>query len=202
MTDLREIQVFYKSRDPLIYPYILSTDYSKLLDETGNPDYFISLCKIIVSQQLSGKAAETIYYRFQSLFNGNPQPQEIYEMSGDSLRNAGLSWSKVSYVKDLAEKALSNDVNFENLHLLQPGDVVKELTKIKGIGVWSVEMFLIFTLKNEDVFSLGDLGLKKAVCNIYSLDNPEGDSISEIVNKWSPYRSYGSMALWNSLDNR
>jgi len=163
--------------------------------------YFQSLCEAIVSQQLSGKAAETIFGRFEKLFpNKNIDPNKLLEFEDKKLKNVGMSWAKVSYVKSVAEHVSNDLIAWNKLDEMDDEGVIKEVTKIKGIGRWTAEMFLMFTLGRENVFSYGDLGLKKGIEKIYRLDNPAPDAIKKITDKWIPYRSYGSIALWQSLE--
>lgn len=195
----------FKKRDPKIHEVMKTIDFNKRL----NPDrkagqkinYFSSLCREIVGQQLSGKAADTIHKRFMDLFLGKEfSPKNILEIDDKKLRASGMSWAKVRYVKDLAQKAESGELDLDQLHKFKDVEVVEKLTTIKGIGAWTAEMFLIFTLGREDVFSFGDLGLKKGIGKIYGVKNPTKIKIEKIISKWAPYKTYGSIALWHSLD--
>jgi len=112
-----------------------------------------------------------------------------------------LSWSKVSYIKDLAQKTKDRQVSFKNLHQLDNQVVINTLTQIKGIGPWTAEMFLMFTLGREDIFSYGDLGLKKGLQKLYKLKTVTPKKAHQITKIWSPYKSYGSLALWHYQDN-
>lgn len=166
-------------------------------------DYFVALTRSIVGQQLSGKAADTIYSRFTGLFpKKRPDAKRLLKLKDQQLRDVGMSWGKVSYVKDLASKHLDKEIDLTSLPKLSNEEVLFELTKVKGIGPWTGEMFLMFTLKREDVFSFGDLGLKKGIEKLYKLKNPTAKQITKIITPWSPYKTYGSIALWRSLDNR
>ena len=111
-----------------------------------------------------------------------------------------MSWAKVKYIKNLSEKVLSGTLNLRTIQYASDQEVINILTQVKGIGQWTAEMFLIFTLGRENVFSHGDLGLRKAIKNLYKVEAP--NEIIAIVDKWSPYKTYGSLALWHSLDNR
>ena len=111
-----------------------------------------------------------------------------------------MSWAKVKYIKDLSAKVSSGAINLHTSKYDSDAEIILKLTQVKGIGQWTAEMFLIFTLGREDVFSHGDLGLRKAIKNLYKVETP--DEIIAIVDKWSPYKTYGSLALWHSLDNR
>lgn len=166
-------------------------------------EYFHRLTREIVGQQLSVKVANVIYKRFETLFNNLPiSPEQIIEIDGQKLRDIGMSWGKVKYVKDLAQKAKDGELAFEKLPEMTSEEIIAELTKVKGIGKWTAEMFLIFNLGREDVFSFGDLGLRRAIEKIYTLEkDTHFKNFESIVEKWRPYRSYASLALWHSLDN-
>ncbi len=170
---------------------------------TKSQDYFLSLCREIVSQQLSGKSAHAIFTRFLKLFPKQKQnAQKILKFTDQKLRDVGMSWAKVKYLKDLAQKVVNKEINLKKLDGLGDLQVIEELTKVKGIGPWTAEMFLIFSLAREDVFSFGDLGLKKAIMKLYKHEKPTQKQLERIVNKWKPYRSYAAILLWRSLDNR
>lgn len=164
---------------------------------------FQDLLEAIVGQQLSGKAASTIFGRFLNLFPKEqiPKPEEILKLSEESLRSCGLSHQKASYLKSLSEEIKSGQLVLEELHILPDEAVVTALTKVKGIGPWTAEMFLIFSLGRLDTFSLGDLGLRTAVGRLYGVDRNDKIKIEEISKKWSPYRSLASLYLWKSLEN-
>ena len=163
---------------------------------------FRSLCKTIVGQQLAGKAADAIFARFEELCNKNIVPEIILKIEDQKIRDVGLSWAKVRSVKDLATKVVSGDLILSGLEKLGDEELIEELSKVKGIGRWTAEMFLMFRLGREDIFSWGDLGLKNGLKKF--LNNPEA-SMAEMeaeVSKWAPFRTYGSIAMWHLLDNR
>lgn len=164
---------------------------------------FKDLLEAIVGQQLSGKAASTIFGRFLALFPKKqvPKPADVLALAEDSLRSCGLSRQKISYLRSLSEEIISGRLELEVLHALADEDVVQALTKVKGIGRWTAEMFLIFSLGRPDTFSVGDLGLRTAVRNLYGVDREDKIKIEEISKKWSPYRSLASLYLWKSLEN-
>lgn len=171
--------------------------------EVRHPDeYFKSLCGEIIGQQLSGKAADTIYARFEKLFDGKKiTPKNVLGIPDEKLRKAGMSWSKARFIKDLTQKISNNDLKLEKLKDLSDELVIQEVTKVKGIGPWTAEMFLMFTLGREDIFSHGDLGLKKAIKKLYKFKKePTKKQIEKIVDKWKPYRTYASRILWKSLE--
>ena len=130
-------------------------------------------------------------------------PKAVLSVPDQALRDVGLSWAKVKYIKDLADKVTRRLVKLDHLQTLADEAVVAELVKGKGIGPWTAEMFLIFTLGRENIFSHGDLGLRNALIKLYRLRRqPTAARVNKIVNRWHPYKSYGSLALWHSLDNR
>jgi DNA-3-methyladenine glycosylase II len=166
--------------------------------------YFEALVEAIVNQQLSGKAANTIFKRFVALAPGKkfPTPKQVLAMPAAKMRKAGLSKMKVSFIKDLAKKILDKTVDFKKMDSWMDGEVIEHLVQVKGIGPWTAEMFLIFTLGREDVFSYGDLGLKNSIRKIYKLKNhPTPAQAEQLTTKWKPYRSLASRYLWASLDN-
>ncbi len=164
-------------------------------------NYFIELVESVVSQQLSVKAADTIFGRLKALSKDSELTAEaVLQMDPKIMRGAGLSWSKVSYVKNIAEYTLSSDKVFEKLPSMSDEEIIIELTKIKGVGKWTSEMFLIFTMGRPDVFSYGDLGLRRAIQRLYGFKKePSIKEMEKIVNKWKPYRSIASRYLWKSL---
>lgn len=167
-----------------------------------HPDPFLRLCRSIVGQQLSVKAAQTIFGRFESLFKHGVSPKELLKISDEKLRGAGLSYQKIKYLKDLATKTISGEIDLHNLNTKENEEIIVELTKIKGIGVWTAEMFLMFSLGRPDVFSYGDLGLQNAIMKLYKLkQKPTEKQMEKFSKKWIPYRTFAAMILWRSLDN-
>jgi DNA-3-methyladenine glycosylase II len=172
---------------------------------TPRKDFFNSLLEAIIGQQLSVKAADAIIKRFFAHFGENPHPKDILEEEHDLMRQLGLSNAKVKYVKDLAEKILKNEILLDGIEKKSNEEVMNELVKVKGIGRWTVDMFLIFTLAREDVLPTGDLGMKKAIAINYKLKEiPAEEEIIKISKKkgWAPYNSIASLYLWKSLDNK
>lgn len=194
----------FKKSDPLLYQLIQNLDGKmQTLQNRKGDNYFLDLVDSIISQQLSGKVANVIFERFINLFPAKKvTPQAVLKLRDDKIRKVGISYSKINYIKDLAQNVDSGKLNLKSLSLKKDEEILAELTKVKGIGKWTAEMFLIFTLKREDVFSHGDLGLNNAIKKIYKLKNYKKDSVEKIVEKWSPYKSYASRVLWKSLDNR
>ena len=167
-----------------------------------NLKYFIVLCRSIVSQQISVAAADTIYSRFQKLFGGQtPTPERVAGLKDESLRTAGLSRQKVSYMKDLSHRFLDGTIRPRQLNYLDNEEIVERLTEVHGIGRWTAEMFMIFSLNRLDVFPVDDLGLRVAVQNIYGMKTrPDAKRLRVIGKKWSPLETVGTWYAWRSLD--
>lgn len=160
------------------------------------------LIETIVSQQLSIKAADTIFKRFLALFPSSdfPSPDEILSMPDATIRTAGLSFQKISYVKSIASTFLTKQISIEKIEKMTDDQVIEELVKIRGVGKWTAEMILIFTLTRPDIFSIGDLGLRNAITKLYGMtDQKEMLALSE---KWKPNRSTACWYLWRSLENK
>lgn len=159
-----------------------------------------SLVEAIITQQLSGKAADSISKKFRAIYGGFPKPADVIKTQDAKLRAAGLSGMKVSYIKDLSRKVESNEIRMNSLKDMSDDEVVEHLTQVKGIGRWTAEMFLIFSLGRPDVLPVGDLGLRKGVQRLYSLsDLPEKEKIEKIAEKWKPYRTVATWYVWKSL---
>lgn len=154
--------------------------------------YFEDLVDAICSQQLSGKAAKTIFNRVKKLLV-KITPENIISKTDQELRDCGLSWQKVSYIKDLASKTASDELRVTSLNKLSDEEVITELVKVKGIGRWTAEMFLMFSLARPDVLPKDDLGINKALKNL-KINTKD-------TAKWRPYRTVASWYLWRSLDN-
>ena len=168
-------------------------------------DCFASLAEAIIGQQLSGKVADVIIRRVYNLCGQAINPRVILEIPAESLREAGMSYSKINYVKYLASAVEEKTVSFENITSLSNGEITAMLTAVKGIGQWTVEMVLMFTLGREDVFALDDLGIQQAICKLYKIDATDKKAMKEkmltISKKWSPYRTYACRYLWGWKDN-
>lgn len=169
------------------------------LSLTKNP--YESLVEAIITQQLSGKAADSISTRFRAIYGRFPKPADVMETSDAKLRKAGLSYMKISYIKDLSKKVESKEIRLSYMKNLTDDEIIVQLTQVKGIGRWTAEMFLIFSLGRLDVLPVGDLGLKKGIQRLYLLEElPEKEQIERIAEKWRPYRSVATWYLWRSLD--
>jgi DNA-3-methyladenine glycosylase II len=166
-------------------------------------DAYGMLLRSVVGQQLSVKAAATIYGRVLDLFGGEtPKPAALLEVEPERLREAGLSGRKVEYVRDLAEHVLSGELELDRLDRLDDEEVIAEITAVRGFGVWSAQMFLIFFLGRPDVLPTADLGIRNAVMRAYGLDEaPTPAELTAIAEAWRPHRSLACIYLWESLAN-
>ncbi len=181
----------------------------RLIDEFGPPDfipednYFESLVRSIVFQQLSGKAANTIYRRFLALFKGNgyPTPKDVLAVPFEKLRSVGLSNQKSTYIRDLSEKWLNGEIDLSDFDAMSDAEVSIELIKVKGIGQWTADMFLMFTLNRPDVFPLNDLGIQKGFMRLRELaEMPSHSTMEKEAEKWRPYRTVAAWYLWKIVD--
>ena len=171
----------------------------------GRPkgDAYGALLRAIVGQQLSVKAAATIFDRVLAIFGGRmPTPQELLDADVSELRGAGLSGRKVEYLKDLAARTISGELELDRFSELDDETIVAELTAVRGLGVWTAHMFLIFHLERPDVLPVGDLGIRNAVAAAYGLEVPPAPAeLEEIAVPWRPHRTLASLYLWESLAN-
>lgn len=166
----------------------------------------LRLCASIMSQQLSTKVAEVIYKRFLALYDGKePTPQQILDTPTTVLRSIGLSNAKVSYVHNVARFAVEQGMDDKKLAKMSNDEVIEYLTSIKGVGRWTVEMLLMFTLGREDVFAVDDLGIQQSMIKLYKLKHENKRELREamlkISGKWSPYRTYACFYLWRWKDS-
>jgi DNA-3-methyladenine glycosylase II len=166
-------------------------------------DAYGALLRSIVGQQLSTKAARTIYGRMLELFDGHaPTPKQLLAADPDAIRAAGLSRPKIAYLRDLAQHVEDGELELERLHDLPDEDVIEQLTAVKGIGDWSAHMFLMFHLGRPDILPVGDLGIRNAVKTQYRLRKlPDPKRLERIARPWRPYRTLACLYLWSSLDN-
>jgi DNA-3-methyladenine glycosylase II len=173
---------------------------------TPSTDYYHELVSSIISQQLSVKAAATIQARFLGLFNDKlPLPADILGTDTEILRKVGLSYAKVKYVRDLAERISDGRLDLETLPDMSNEAIIAELIAVKGIGEWTAHMFLIFCLGRLDVLPVGDLGIKMGIKKLYLLDHvPSPAEVAEVAaaRSWHPYESIASWYIWRSLENK
>ena len=166
----------------------------------------IHLCGSIMSQQLSTKVAATIHKRFLDLYKGRtPMPADILSTPFETLRSIGLSNAKTGYVQNVARFALEKGMDARHLNKMENEEVIEYLTQIKGVGRWTAEMLLMFTLGREDVFAVDDLGIQNAMIGLYKLDRADKrvfrEEMLRISQKWSPYRTYACLHLWHWKDS-
>ncbi len=195
-----EKEITYLSeKDPILAKIIILVPP---FEQYKSRNYFEALVESIVSQQLSIKAADTIWMRFIHLLPGEEVTAErVWELEDQKIRDAGISWSKITYIKDLAQKTMESGILFEQFEIMSDEEIIQELIKVKGIGRWTAEMFLMFAMNRPDVFSYGDLGLRRALQKWYDLDHePTQEEAEKIAEKWKPYRTLASRYLWKSLE--
>ena len=182
-----------------------------LIKKFGSPDYnlrqdyFQSLLRSIVFQQLSGKAAQTIYERFVNLIpkTSNLCPNEVLKLDKDKMRRAGLSFQKINYVRNLADYFENNSFKKKDVEGITDEEISKELIQIKGIGQWTVDMFLMFTLNRADILPCTDLGIQKGIMKILNMKNlPSKKGMENCSRKWRPYRTLACWYLWRMVDDK
>jgi 3-methyladenine DNA glycosylase/8-oxoguanine DNA glycosylase len=195
---MRKAVIHLKKSDPVLRAIIERVGPCRM--EFG-PAEFCSLAEAIVYQQLNGKAAVTIFKRFAALAGEPLTPEGILKLSDDQLRGVGLSKQKSAYLKDLAAKTASGLLDFSCLPKLSDEEVIKHLTQVKGIGVWTAHMFLIFSLRRPNVLPTGDYGVQVAVKKHYKKRKlPKPKDMEKIARAWEPYRSVACWYMWRSLD--
>jgi DNA-3-methyladenine glycosylase II len=199
---MRRILAHFKKNDPKIYPYLKDVPGLERLVEKKPDEYFSRLCRSIIFQQISGKAGDAILKRFLLLFpKKRITAKRVLSLEEEKIRQAGISPQKLKYLISLAEHFIEKKIKVEDFNKLSEEEIISELVKVKGIGRWTAEMFLMFTLAREDVFSFGDLGLKNGLMKVYGFKKyPSQKRIEKIVSCWSPYKTYGCLALWHSTD--
>ena len=187
-----------KKSDPVLRAIIEQVGPCRM--EFGEP-VFHSLAEAIVYQQLNGKAAVTIFKRFGALAGEPLTAEGIAKLTAEQMRSVGLSKQKSSYLRDMAERVIRGELSFTHLPEMTDEEVTKHLTQVKGVGVWTAHMFLIFTLKRQNILPTGDFGIRMAMKKHYhkrKLPNPV--QMEKIARPWDPYRSIASWYLWRSLD--
>jgi DNA-3-methyladenine glycosylase II len=196
---MRKAIVHLKKSDPVL---------SGLIERVGpyriqyrDPD-FQTLTRSIVYQQLSGKVASVIFGRLLDCAPGGLTPQAILKLKPERMRAAGLSGQKTAYIRDLAARTKSGEVDFAAFPNMSDADVIEQLTRVKGIGVWTAQMFLMFALRRTNVLPCGDLGVRSAIRRAYELEAlPHPRDIEKLAEPWHPYCSVAAWYLWRSLDN-
>ena len=206
MIEFNDALQHFEKTDP-----VMATAAKKFLSHNPIPrtivkakshEYAFHLYSSIISQQISTKAADKILERFLALVGDPHNPANILQHDFETLKSVGLSGQKTGYIRSIAELTGNGTVKIDHLDKLSDQEVIDELLKIKGVGVWTAEMFLMFTLGRPDVFSAGDLGLFNAVKKLYDKPNLNKEQLLKISAGWSPYRTAASLTLWHSLDNK
>lgn len=196
---MKDAIVHLKRQDPVL---------SAIIDRVGEygiefrEPVFATLVRSIVYQQLSGRVASVIFGRLAKAVGGEITPQSILKLRPSRMRTLGLSTQKTAYIRDLARHTRDGLVVFEDLAALNDAEVIERLTIVKGIGVWTAHMFLMFALRRADVLPTGDLGIRMAMRKAYGLEEmPKPDEMERIASRWRPYCSVASWYLWRSLDS-
>ncbi len=199
----KEVISHFRKVSPKLAEIIQDIDMNQWFKVEGNSeqDLFASLCRTIAGQQLGIGAATAIFGRFKVLLNDVLTPESVLSKTDSDFRAVGFSWAKARSVLDLASKVQMQEVRLSKLAQLDDETVVSELIKVKGIGRWTAEMFMMFRLGRENVFSYGDLGLKNGLKKFLGKSDLDESEIQKVVETWSPYKSYGSIAMWHLLDN-
>lgn len=192
--------IHFKEKDKILYKAGINITLSKW-EKPRDP--FSELIESIISQQLSGKAASTIFARFKLLFPDEKiKPKILTRLSDTKIRKCGVSSNKTKYIKGIAQAVVNKKIILEELENLSDEEVVENLTKLKGVGSWTAEMYLMFTLGRHDVFSVQDIGIQNAMIKLYGLDkSSKKEDFIAISENWSPYRTTACRILWKSLDS-
>ncbi|MBT6413956.1 MAG: DNA-3-methyladenine glycosylase 2 family protein [Candidatus Marinimicrobia bacterium] len=186
--------------DPEMAPLLDAFQMEDLQPET---DFYRSLTRAIIYQQLSGKAAKTISDRFVALYKEKkyPSPKDVLKTDPEILRSVGLSNAKAKYIKNISEAFLDGSVDHQNLGSLSDDDIMNQLVSIKGVGPWTAQMFLMFTLNRPDIFPTGDLGVQKGFQQYFKLKElPSPKIMEKRSQKWKPHRTVASLFFWKVVD--
>lgn len=187
-----------KSADPILAEIIARVGPYRLVTRKAT---FETLAKSITFQQLSGKAAATIFGRLKQAAGGRLSPHSFLRLSEGELRGCGLSRQKIASITDLAERSARREIQFSRLHDLSDDEIIELLCRVRGVGVWTVQMFLMFALERPNVLPVSDLGIRNAVQRAYNLnDAPKPADLARIAERWHPYCSVASWYLWRSLE--
>jgi DNA-3-methyladenine glycosylase II len=195
---MRKAILHLKKCDPVLAAIIQRIGPYRM--EYGDPT-FHSLAEAIIYQQLNGKAALTIFNRFADLAGRPLTPEGILKLTDAQMRAVGLSKQKSSYLKDMAQRAARGELDFSRLATMTDAEVIEQLTQVKGVGVWTAQMFLMFTLKRPNVLPTGDFGIQNAIRKHYKKRKlPKPAQMEKIARGWEPYRSVACWYLWKSMD--
>jgi DNA-3-methyladenine glycosylase II len=199
---------FLDSRAALTHLRTADPVMAKLIDQVGafklrrEPEHFQALVRTIMFQQLAGAACQAIYDRFVALFPGAPfpTPAQVLAATEEQLRSAGLSRQKLAYLRDLAKHVGEEALNFKRFPRMEDEEIIAELIRVKGIGRWTAEIFLMFNLRRPDVLPVGDLGFQTAAMRAYGLKQlPTAKQLKELAERWRPYRSVAVWYLWQMI---
>lgn len=196
------VYLTHLSKDKKLAAILKKADEKKLVKRKN---VTLHLMSSVMSQQLSTKVAKVIFNRFIELFDDKePTPEQVADMPFEQLRGIGLSNAKTHYIQNIARYALEHDMSDKALYKMKDDEVKEFLLPIKGVGKWTVEMILMFALRREDVFAVDDLGIQQAMIQLYKLDTTDKKALREkmlkISAKWSPYRTYACLHLWEHKD--
>ena len=167
-----------------------------MIEREVNPDIFSALIRSIISQQISTKAAQTVCQRMKTLLGGEITPQGIAAAGTEAIKGCGMSTRKAGYIMGIAEAALTGSIDFAALHTLPDAQIISKLTSLSGVGIWTVEMLLIFSLCRPDVVSYGDLAIRRGMMNLYGLQELPKEQFKKYSKRYSPYGSIASLYLW------
>ena len=205
MIDFHAAAQHFATADPVLAAafesYLKKSPTPRIITKAESHEYAFHLYSSIISQQISTKAAAKIQERFLALLGDPYDPANVLQHDIDMLRSVGLSGQKAGYIRSIAELTSDGTVRIDHLDQLSEQEIISELTKIKGVGVWTAEMFLMFTLGRPDVFSVGDLGLHNAVKKMYGKPDLTKKELEAMSLGWAPHRTATSLVLWDSLDN-
>jgi DNA-3-methyladenine glycosylase II len=203
MMNFKEIEngiVHIYNNDPSLARII---DVSAPCDLRPKRSHYLTFLRSIINQQLSSKSAAAIYNRFLTFYDDNPLPEIIIQTPSEELRKLGISNPKIRYIKDFSDKIVNGEVHFRGLNKKSDDEIIAEFTKVKGIGEWTVQMFLIFNLCRLNVLPVNDQGIKRGAMIAYNLKKlPDAKKLYQLSkkNKWTPYNSIASWYLWTALE--
>jgi 3-methyladenine DNA glycosylase/8-oxoguanine DNA glycosylase len=164
-------------------------------------DPFEALIGSIIGQQISGRAAQTVMTRFYKLLKNKATPSAIKKCGAKAVQSCGMSMKKASYIIEIAEAALNKDIDFKNLHKLENEEIIEKLSSLRGVGVWTAEMILIFSLGRKDILSYGDFGIRRGISKLHNLKKLTRKDFQKYKELYSPYASIASFYLWTITDN-
>lgn len=194
---MREKLTYLSAQDPQLGKLIHILGELKIQKRGG---YFVALIRSIIGQQLSVTASRKIYERLVTLMDGETTPEKILSLPDEAIRSIGVSYRKIDYMKDFSQKVLNNEIKLHEFDRLSNEEIVDVLTTVKGIGVWTAQMFLIFTLEREDVLAVQDVGLHRGAKWLYGGENGKEILLKKAKN-WSPYETIASLYLWEVVNS-